>query len=318
MVISKPATGNELRRALRCLVYHPELSQADTDRQVKALIQHIDRRGLSLQHCLVAREEGEVLSCCLCIDSPGRTSAVYLPSWLPDPDATDAITSLLLRAVDEAQGRNISFLQAIIPPGAGSEKQIYQQAGFERLADLIYMERDPADPLVVEKPSPPLAWTTYSAQTHQLFSRVVQDTYEGSLDCAGINGVRDIEDVLASHRGTGVFNPRTWFMGIADRDPVGVLLLSAVPEQGALEVVYMGLRPASRRKGYASALMEHAVRTARDASALRLTLAVDDENTPARRLYSRFGFEETMRRCAWVRILKSDVGRDRRGETACP
>lgn len=318
MVISKPATDNELRQALRRLVHHPELSQADTDRQVKALIKHVDRRGLSLEHCLVASEEGEIVSCCLCIDSPGRSSAVYLPNWLPDPEATDAIIALLLKAVDEAQGRNIRFLQTIIPPGAGFEQRVYQQAGFERLADLIYMERDLAEPLVVEKPSPPLAWMTYSTETHRLFSRVLQDTYEGSLDCPGINGVRDIEDIMATHRSTGVFNPRTWFMGIADRDPVGVLLLSAVPEQGALEVVYMGLRPASRRKGYASALIEHAVRTARDAAALRLTLAVDAENTPARRLYSRFGFEETSRRSAWVRILKSDAGRDRRGETACP
>ncbi|MGQ9651922.1 MAG: GNAT family N-acetyltransferase [Phycisphaerae bacterium] len=230
---------------------------------------------------------------------------MYLPTWLPDPQATDILVSLLLKAADEAHGRGICFLQAIIPPDALLEQSVYEQAGFQPLAELIYMERDSTTPLVVEKPSPALAWVTYSAKTHQLFAQTVQESYEGSLDCVGISGTRDIEDVLATHRSTGVFNPLTWFVGIADDNPVGALLLSEVPEQSALEVVYMGLRPAYRGKGYASALMEHAVRIARDLAALRLTLAVDAENMPARRLYSRFAFEETSRRCAWVRILRS-------------
>ncbi|NLE60415.1 MAG: GNAT family N-acetyltransferase [Planctomycetes bacterium] len=309
MLISKPATDRELRRSLQRLVYHPELSRTDIDRQVEALINHAKRRGLSLEHCLVASEEGEILHCCLCIDSPGRSSAVYLPTWVPDVDAAAALISLVQKAADEAHGRNICFLQAIISPNATFEQEIYQQAGFERLAELIYMERDLLEPLTGEKPSPPLTWITYSAESHQLFARTVLETYEDSLDCVGISGLRQIEDILATHRSTGVFNPRTWFVGISDDNPIGVLLLSAVPEQAALEVVYMGLRPACRGKGYASAFMEHGIRTARDLAALRLTLAVDAENAPARRLYARFAFEETARRCAWVRILRSDVAR---------
>lgn len=311
MVISRPTTNRELQNGLQRLVYHPKLSPIDIDRQVKALVSHAGRRGLSLEHCLIARHEENIVYSCLCIDSPGRSSAVYLPTWLPDPQATDILVSLLLKAADEAHGRGICFLQAIIPPHALLEQSVYEQAGFRPLAELIYMERDATTPLVVEKPSPALSWVTYSAETHRLFAQTVQETYEGSLDCVGISGTRDIEDVLATHRSTGVFNPRTWFVGIADDNPVGVLLLSEVPEQAALEVVYMGLRPAYRGKGYASALMERAVRIGRDLAALRLTLAVDAENTPARRLYARFAFEETSRRCAWVRILRSaDRGAD--------
>ncbi len=303
MVISTPATDRELQRGLQRLVYHPKLSPAEIDRRVKTLVNHAERRGLSLKHCLIARHERNILYSCLCIDSPGRSSAVYLPGWLPDPQAAETLVSLLRKAADEARNRGISFLQAIIPLDAALERNAYEQAGFQRLAELIYMERESTEPLVVEKPSPALSWITYSPETHQLFAQTVQETYEGSLDCAGISGKRDIEDVMATHRCTGVFNPRTWFVGVADGRPVGTLLLSEVPEQAALEVVYMGLRPGYRGKGYASTLLEHAVRTARNRAALRLTLAVDAENSPARRLYARFAFVETSRRSAWVRIL---------------
>jgi mycothiol synthase len=82
-----------------------------------------------------------------------------------------------------------------------------------------------------------------------------------------------------------------------------VLLLSRMPEQSAMEVVYMGLRAACRGRGYAAALLSQGVRMARDSTAWRLTLAVDAINTPARELYARFGFRETSRRSALIRLL---------------
>ncbi len=304
MIITKAQTEHELRRSLQLLVHRPGLSEADINQQVKTLLNHVKKRGLSLENCLVASDGGEMISCCLCVDSPGHTSAVYLPNATPEDQPTNVPLALLAEAERQARDRQTSFLQAIIPVNAAKERQVYREAGFQHLADLIYMESDVTQPLPDDRSPPAMTLQTYSAENHQLFARMVLESYEHSLDCVGLNGVRDIEDILATHRATGVFDPATWFVALADGEPAGVLLLSAIPEQSAYEVVYMGLRPSHRQKGYASALLAHAVRTARDRAALRLTLAVDVQNSPARRLYARFGFCEVARRSAWVRILR--------------
>jgi mycothiol synthase len=305
MIIAQTESDSELRQALRLLIHRPGLSQADIDHQIRSLLRHAESRGLSLDHCLVGREEDEIVSCCLSVDSPGRTSAVYTPSWIPDGQAADRLVSLLNEAAERARHRQIHFLQSIIPLEASLERKILERAAFERLAELIYMDNDLTLPLLVGKPPPSLTRVTYSPDTHSLFAKVVLETYEGSLDCVRLNGLREIDEILDTHRATGVFDPLMWFVGVAEGDPVGALLLARIPEQAAVEVVYMGLRPSYRGRGYATALLTHGTRIARDQAALRMTLAVDVLNVPARHLYEQFGFRELTRRCAWIRVLES-------------
>lgn len=318
MTVTKPENELELRRALERLIHRPGMLQADTDQQIRILLRHAEKRGLSLDQCLVAKVGDQVASCCLCVDSPGRTSAVYIPAWIPDARAADDLVCLLNEAANQAGRRNIHFLQAIIPIEASTEPQILREAGFEHLAELIYMERDLTRTITVDKPPPAMQWLTYSRQTHHLFARTVLETYEGSLDCARLNGLRDIEEIMATHRACGVFSPKTWLLGLVDGEPAGVLLLSALPEQSSYEVVYMGLRAAHRGKGYATALLQRGARIAGDQAALRLTLAVDAKNTPARRLYERLGFCEVIRRAAWIRILDSATCQERPGACSVP
>src|SRR3712207_8951894 len=36
--------------------------------------------------------------------------------------------------------------------------------------------------------------------------------FRSSLDCPALNGVRDMEDVLAGHKASGEFDPALWFL----------------------------------------------------------------------------------------------------------
>jgi len=305
MQITQPATDTERRKALRLLLMRPDLSTAELDRQIDLLERYCQQRDLSLANCLVAEGDDDLATVCLCIDSPGRAASVFLPSNLSDTTTTNALTRLLAETADRARQRNVQFLQSLIPPQAVDEENIYRQAGFKSLAELIYMEAD------LTRPSPPahiadaLTWIAYSGDAHALFARVVEDTYEDSLDCGSLNGLRNIEDILATHRATGEFDPAAWLVPHCDGEPVGAVLLAATPEQSAWEVVYMGLLPTWRGRGYGSALLRRAMALARERAALRLTLAVDQRNAPARRLYGRFGFVETSRRHAWIHILEN-------------
>ena len=67
-----------------------------------------------------------------------------------------------------------------------------------------------------------------------------------------------------------------------------------------MDVVYMGLLPQCRGRGFGRAILHHAVKVARDYACELVTLAVDAGNTPAVRLYRDCGFVETTRRRAWI------------------
>jgi ribosomal protein S18 acetylase RimI-like enzyme len=51
-------------------------------------------------------------------------------------------------------------------------------------------------------------------------------------------------------------------------------------------------------------LLQAALDYARRLGAPTLSLAVDSTNAPARRLYARWSFHETMRRRAWMAALR--------------
>jgi len=303
MNVLPPSDETEFRAALALLMAQPDRPSADVGHRIDLLTRYADRYQLSLKHCLIAKEGEQIIAACLCVDSAGRSSSVLTPALAPVSASGPAVVRLLEEASRLARGRAVLFLQGMIPPEAVHQAELYRQASFAPLARLIYLETDLAQPVLSGKSTPPVTWETYSPRTHDLFARVVEGTYEQSLDCPRLNSLRDIEDVLASHRATGEFDPDFWLVAVADSEPAGTLLLSHTPERSSYEVVYMGLLPGWRGRGYGGALLRRAVELAREQAAAVLTLAVDARNTPARRLYRRFGFREVCRRDAWIRVL---------------
>ena len=91
-------------------------------------------------------------------------------------------------------------------------------------------------------------------------------SYEGTLDCPALNGVRDLPDVLASYRACGEFDPaERWFIACRGERDVGCLLLADHPDADQWEIVYVGLVPEERGRGSGLALTRHAQWLARQA-----------------------------------------------------
>jgi ribosomal protein S18 acetylase RimI-like enzyme len=63
-----------------------------------------------------------------------------------------------------------------------------------------------------------------------------------------------------------------------------------------LELVYMGVMPAWRRRGVGTLLLRRALARCREVGAKEITVVVDVRNTPARRLYERFAFTTVAQR----------------------
>jgi ribosomal protein S18 acetylase RimI-like enzyme len=125
-------------------------------------------------------------------------------------------------------------------------------------------------------------------------------TYNDSLDCPELTGLRPIEDILAGHRAAGQFDPRLWELFLVDDEPAGCLLLAPLHTAPSLEVVYMGVVPEHRGRGVGDALLRRALQQCREHGARLLTLAVDGRNAPAKRLYERFGLKTVARRDAYL------------------
>jgi len=125
-------------------------------------------------------------------------------------------------------------------------------------------------------------------------------SYQGTLDCPELCGLRRVEDVLDSHRDTGSFDPALWWLVELEDEPEGCVLLNPNADRHTVELIYLGLSPRLRGNRLGERLLVAAMGAAASRNVLSIACAVDERNTPARRLYARLGFRETGAREAFI------------------
>lgn len=214
------------------------------------------------------------------------------------PAAETLRFALLTQLLDQLSASGVRLIQTLLTSDAATDERLFAQAGFARLADLIYLLGTSAQ--AAEPPSSrELEFEAYRSSSHERFKQVVERTYLGSLDCPALDGVRDIEDVLAGYRVTGRFDPRKWLIVRAAGQDVGCLILADDPRLDQWELIYMGLVPEARGRRWGRTLVAQAQRMAGLAGRRHLMLSVDAANEPAVRTYTHAGFV----RCDVRRVL---------------
>jgi GNAT superfamily N-acetyltransferase len=252
---------------------------------------------------VVAVRGGQIVGSCLFVPSAGRCAIVLAPrlaSW------DEPLAARLLRAAAaRAYRRGARLIQSLTepqdrgpaPPGRSPVARALEAAGFDVLAELSYMRR-PVPLAERDWPLPPaVQWRGYSRLRHRRFADTITATYEGSLDCPGLAGLRTADEAIATHKTTGRFSPDAWHVASVDGRPAGVELLSAI--EARTELVYLGVVPAMRGRGLGRVLLGRAIRDTARMAIPTIGLAVDVRNTPAIRLYGGMGFREIRRRLAW-------------------
>ncbi len=235
---------------------------------------------------------------------PGRTAIVMLPP--PGELGIDAAAqvALLRTALEEMAPRRLHFAQALVPPGAGSLREVVTRVGFTWMAPLVYLDRDAVHPWVDPPAGDVGRWISFGPQTYPDFAATLQATYEESLDCPELAGLRPVADIIAAHRASGQFDPQLWQLLRIGEAYAGCLLLARLADGHALEVVYMGVPRSFRGRGIGDVLLRRALAQARDCGAKRLSLAVDDRNVPAKRVYARFGLTPVAQRDAFLYVWR--------------
>lgn len=308
---------------------------------------------------------GSVRQVCLAVPGPGRTAMLFLSSDTAKPKAWAASTLRSLVGTTETDSALVERVALIVHatefisrPGPtvkapctlaqalleSREKDVataLEAAGFMSLGELAYLRRplggpkaDPESGFVPEWPegiqvrsmAELMGEGRSAAELDAMLGIALERSYEQTADCPELCGLRDLADVIESHRSVGEYDPSLWWLVLDADGPQGCLLLSIVPEQDSVELVYIGLSPAVRGKGLASNLMGagiarlyrgHVTGTTGGVKARAvgvgvqvrgtggLTCAVDMRNQPALRLYQRLGFVRTSLRLPWVKSLRA-------------
>ena len=270
--------------------------------------------GLDLSGAWVAARPGDgegdaprVVWAVLPVASPGRTMMMSAPGRLPAPADRPAVAALASAVCDHFAAAGTELAQVLLDPDCGPVIDAHAAAGFTRLAELIYLRRDvPAGAGLPDAVVPAGgSLVPYAGDLRGRFGDVILSSYDGSADCPSLNGRRDAADILDGHAAAGEFAPDLWSLLTVDGRDAAVLLLNRMAGGEGLELVYLGLAPWARGRGWSDFLMERAVVLASAEAGRRVTLAVDGANAPALALYRRHGFHELYRRVALIRDLRA-------------
>lgn len=298
------ADRQEIHGALQMILGHQ--GRFATNEQVVDFLRLSISRKMNVNDIWIAAYDSRMAWAVMPVLNPGRTLLLLAPQIPRRPEDTAAALALIakVRSTHPSAG-SAQMIQVLIDSDDQHSQATWRQAGFETMAELIYLNaavRDVPD----EKPLPDdLHWMTYSERSAELFMRTVAASYDKSLDCPQLTGRRDMHDVIASHKASGEFNPATWFLLSRQDRPLGVALLSKTFGDNSMELVYLGLVREARGQGIGDRLVRRALRVARDAHCDRLVLAVDGQNLPALRLYRRHGMWQVTTRLAMVCMADS-------------
>lgn len=230
------------------------------------------------------------------VEAAGRTGMLFhSPVGAPGVDG-EALAEVIRGVTDDALGAGMSMIQSLLPPADGADVAAVRAGGYTLLADLLYLRRPLNRP--VAEPDAGLTWRRFGEFDDAELLEVIGKTYSGSLDCPRLSGARRGEDILASHRDTGIYNPDTWWLAMRGGEPAGCILVNDVAARSEAEVVYLGVTPVHRGRGVGRAMLRRALRASAQRGLSAMTLAVDAANTYAIRIYEHEGFSRYDRRLA--------------------
>lgn len=238
--------------------------------------------------CVRALVGDKLVGVALAQKLPGRTAAVW-PPQVANQSPTDLATRLLIDLDEPLQSAGIRMAQALLALDQVAEEARFLTAGYTTAATLLYMACDGAS-FPVQPPALDLELEPVTPASESRLAALIESSYQGTLDCPLLNGLRTTDDVLAGYRAVGTHRPALWLLASRGQEDVGCLILADHPEVDHLELVYLGLTPAARGKGLGLALTRQAMWVARQLKRQRVVLAVDAANAPAIRLYEAAGF----------------------------
>lgn len=274
--------------------------------QSQRFLEYARGHGISLDTMWSLADGGDrIVATVLAVPSPGRTAMVFA-SRLRSPHQIAGHGRLIDHAASQLAQQGVHLAQMLLDPSETLERQAALAGRFTELARLTYLERPVPRARHAPKPTWPAGIETlpYQDDLRPQVLDALAASYEHTLDCPGLLGLRDTSDILEGHQASGQFDPRLWTLLRIDDRPAGVLLLNPSSGLQAVELVYLGLAPFARGRGLGKLLLAHGLALLAGRRERSINLAVDEANAPALRLYAAAGFRDALRRIALIRPLR--------------
>jgi GNAT superfamily N-acetyltransferase len=215
----------------------------------------------------------------------GTSGQIMAPVTLPGHE--DVQQALLVYALQRLGERGVEFASCVVGISDGRD-ELFKKSGFAfaanvqsmvcplsaRRNDAAFCENDEIE----IKPISDIASLT----------RLVTETYKGSLDCPIVNDYRKADDLVKMYAELDRSNQEGWFVARHAGQDVGCILVSISEKQA--EVVYMGIIPRCRGKELGRRLVQFAHQFAGKNGVDTIVADVDSKNSPAIAMYESLGY----------------------------
>ena len=285
---------------LNLLLSHVEHHQRTA--QIAASLEAERTGKLTMDGMLEARRDQQLVGTAWCYSQAGKTAVVF-PAQLIEGEPESTAVALHQTMGEYLTAHRVRLAQGLLDTDSSVLANRLRSDGFRRVTDMLYLVSEVSKFPNLQPPSQ-LDFTIYKLGDRGKMGGLVESTYSGTLDCPALNGIRDINDVLAGYESTGQFNPANWYFVSQGDKFIGCLLLTDHPAEDQGELVYMGLIPSARGRGWGYQITRFAQWSIRRAGRNRLVLAVDAENGPAINAYSTAGFSAWDRRSVFLKLFE--------------
>jgi ribosomal protein S18 acetylase RimI-like enzyme len=304
----EPALPEELVPALRLVFQY--LPEKDRVARVTNALTLICQNELNPQGIILARRKSQLVGAVVCVRLAGASGLVWPPQAVSGSPRRQVEDDLLKAACTWLRQGGAKLAQAILRPDETPLAEPLERNGFLHVTTLGYLRHDlkGISGLTSSALRPPngkgVSFVGYTHCDRGLFQQTLMGTYEGTLDCPELNGLRSVDEIMTGHRDQGKHDPDLWWLALQGRHTVGVLLLTNMPEWDALDISYLGVLPEARGHGLGRVLAAKTLCEARARQVKQVTLAVDCRNLPAWNMYQGLGFEPHDEREVYLQIWR--------------
>ena len=283
----RPAREEEWPVAFRFIFQ--ATSESEREARIANGIRMVRKGELQPEGVWVAVESAQVKGAMVCLPVPGASALAWPPQGQRGDQARSIEDALLEGCCAWLRGKGVRIAQCLLPEEERSLAAPLLRHGFKRVTSLDYMRHDLLQ--LSPKTSGTLRFQSYGQSDTNEFRHTLERTYEGTLDCPELNGIRGMDEIIAGHLSQGRHDPDQWWLAFDGAEPVAVLLLTEIPEWRGWDLSYLGVVASRRGKGIGRQLTQKALWDARQAGQSKLTLSVDNRNRSAQRLYVNLGFK---------------------------
>jgi mycothiol synthase len=296
------ARPDEHADALRLLFR--DIPDAERERRIASALDLLRTGELDPAGLFVERNDSGLTGVLICLPVPGASALFWPPRCVADSEPMAREDRLLAQGLHWVRERGAKLSQSLLTPEETALAGSLLRNGFRHVTRLWYLATELNGPIPPHNAPSRLEYHPYDPERASTFHETLLRSYDGTLDCPEISGLRTVEEVIEGHMAQGRFNPARWWLALEAGRPAGVLLTTAIPPNGDWDVSYIGIVPEARRRGFGREAMQKAMNEAKVAGVGRITLSVDARNGPALQLYRDLGFVPYDRREVYLAIWR--------------